>query len=56
MRIFNYHKDEYGFWFRLFGYGITVNDRSKYPAPFSIRYGYRKELRIGKYGIQILKP
>lgn len=44
-----------GFWFRLYGYGISVINRDIYQAPFSVRYGFRKEWRIGKYGVQLLK-
>lgn len=44
-----------GFWFRIFGWGLTVIDRSKW-TPFSVRNGYSTECRIGKYGIKILKP
>ncbi len=43
-----------GFWFRAFGYGLAVNDRSQY-TPFSVRNGYQRELRIGRYGIKFLK-
>lgn len=48
------HKD-WG-WFRIKGYGLRVANRNKKKAPFSIRNGYQKELRIGKWGIIILKP
>ncbi|MDV5356516.1 hypothetical protein QM201_16705 [Enterobacter asburiae] len=40
---------EGGFWFRIFGYGLSVRNRYKFPAPFSVRNGYVKELRVGKY-------
>lgn len=42
------------FWLRIFGYGICANDRSLY-TPFSVRNGYVKELRLGKYGFKLLK-
>lgn len=45
---------EGGFWFRVFGYGLAVNDRSQY-TPFSVRNGYQREIRIGRYGVKILK-
>lgn len=45
---------EGGFWFRIFGYGLSVRNRHKFPAPFSVRNGYAKELRVGKYGIKML--
>lgn len=43
-----------GFWFRIFGYGLSVNDRSQY-TPFSVRNGYQRELRVGRFGIKLLK-
>lgn len=45
---------EGGFWIRIFGYGMSVINRDKFPAPFSVRNGYIKELRVGKYGIKML--
>ncbi|MCW1826494.1 hypothetical protein OLZ31_06470 [Enterobacter asburiae] len=45
---------EGGFWFRIFGYGLSVRNRDKFPSSFSVRNGYVKELRVGKYGIKIL--
>lgn len=45
---------EGGFWFRIFGYGLSVRNRDKFQAPFSVRNGYVKELRVGKYGIKML--
>lgn len=46
---------EHGFYFRVFGYGLAVVDRSKHPPPFSVRNGYTRELRLGDYGVQFLK-
>ena len=43
---------EGGFWFRLFGRGLSISD---HPPMFSERYGYRKVVRIGKWGIKYLK-
>jgi len=45
-----------GFWFRLFGRGLSVSDKIKNPPLFSERYGYRKILRFGKWGIEYLRP
>lgn len=50
-----YNKDEVCFWFRIFGYGLSIINRNKQPAPFSVRIGHTKEWRIGKWGIKILK-
>lgn len=55
MSVFCYYISNSGLWFRLFGYGINIIDRSKQPPLFSVRNGYRKEYKFGKYGIQILK-
>lgn len=43
------------FWFRVFGKGILVTDRSLHKPPFSVRNGYVKEFRIGKWGVKYLK-
>lgn len=37
-------------WFRVFGKGILIIDRSIHPPLFSVRTG-----RIGKYGIQLIR-
>lgn len=55
MKIFCYCIHDNGFWFRLFGYGLCVIDRTKQSPTFSVRNGYRKEYNVGKYGIKILK-
>jgi len=44
-----------GFWFRVFGIGLSVINRDIYPAPFSVRHGFRKELRVGKFGVKYLE-
>lgn len=47
-----FHK--HGFYFRVFGYGLAVINRDEVKPFFSIRNGYRKEYKIGKWGIQLL--
>lgn len=47
-------KPKRSFWFRIFGYGLNVIDRSVYPAPFSMRNGYRKEVRLSRWGLHVL--
>jgi hypothetical protein len=42
-------------WFRVFGKGILIIDRSIHPPLFSVRTGRKKELRIGKYRIQLIR-
>jgi len=56
MRATFFVKHEVGFIIRILGYGMCTNDRSKTIVPFSIRNGYRKEFRVGKWGIQFFKP
>lgn len=47
--------DNRGFWFRIFGYGVSIINREIYQPPFSVRNGFVKEYRIGKYGVKFLK-
>ena len=44
-----------GFWIRIMGRGISIVDKHKHPPLFSERHGYRKVLRIGRWGIEFLK-
>jgi len=50
-------KPKRSFWFRIFGYGLNVINRDLYPAPFSIRHGYRyrREIRLGRYAVHFLR-
>ncbi|MDY0929102.1 hypothetical protein SOM41_22380 [Enterobacter sp. CFBP8995] len=48
-------KPKRSFWFRIFGYGLNIINRDLYPAPFSIRYGHRKEMRLGRWGMHVLR-
>lgn len=41
-----------GFWFRIFKFGLRVIDRTKQPAPFSVRQS--GEFRLGRWGIKTL--
>ena len=52
MKIISWHRSDGRFWIRIFGVGFAVIDRKKQPPPFSVRNGYSKELRIGKYAIK----
>jgi len=49
------HKPKRSFWFRIFGYGLNVINRDLYPAPLSIRYGHGKEIRLGRWGVHLLR-
>ena len=44
-----------GFWFRIFGYGLSVINKHKNPPLASERLGLRKVWRVGRYGVEILK-
>lgn len=56
MKIIEYCFFSGGFWVRFFGYGVRVINRDKVPAPFSIRNGFKMEMRTGKWGIITLSP
>jgi len=55
LKLIHVYFDDGIFWIRLFGKGISVVDKKKYPPLFSERFGYRKVVRIGKWGIEWLK-
>lgn len=45
-----------GYWrIRILNRMVLVFNRTIYPPPFSVRNGYVKEYRLGKYGVQFLK-
>ena len=46
---------EGGWWFRVWGYGITVEDHGVYPPLFSERYGYRRGLHVGSWCFKLLR-
>ena len=54
----DWYKDDVCFWFRIFGYGIRVIDRTKQDAVYSSRGNLvrQTEYSVGKYGVKILKP
>ncbi len=56
MKILNGSIYNGGLWFQMFGYGISVVNKKKHPPLFSEREGFRKVFRIGKLGIEFLKP
>lgn len=51
-----YMKYDGEFWIRFFGYGFRIIDKNKNPPLFSERNGYRKVYRLGKFGLEFLKP
>lgn len=56
MKPLSWHRYDGGLWFRVFGLGLSIADRSKHPALFSERNGYEKVLRIGKWVVRGLLP
>ena len=54
-KIFQYYIYPGGCWFRVCGYGISINDMRIHPPLFSERQGHRKALRIGHFSIKLLK-
>ncbi len=56
MIVFSHFIYNGGFWFRLFGWGLSIANKVKNPPLFSERYGYKKVLRIGNWGIKLLYP
>ncbi len=50
----NHLGDNYG-WFRVFGYGIAWKYIPDHGLTFSERHGYTKILKIGKWGITLIK-
>jgi len=41
-------------WIRFLGRGVAIKDKIKHPPLFSERYGYKKVLRVGKWGVELL--
>lgn len=54
--VFSYFIYDGGLWFRLFGWGLSVADYVKNPPLFIEREDYKKVLRIGKWGVEIIRP
>lgn len=55
MKIIAGHQWTGGFWFRIFGIGLRIIDRLRYPAPFSERTGAAKAWRIGRWSVKVLR-
>jgi len=47
-------RHESGFYFRIVGYGLSIDSNRR--VGFSERYGYRRVLRIGRWAIEWLTP
>lgn len=48
------YSQDYGFWIRVFGYGISVRDVTKHSLLFSERYGYTRYMMVGKWVVRWL--
>lgn len=55
LKYFHYMGHNYGFWFRIFNYGLSFDKHSEH-LPFSMRYGYTKYIKLFGYYIKPLKP
>jgi len=55
-RPFVYYKGPEIFWFRIFGYGLSIRSYKHGFIPFSIRNGYKKVMCIFDHYIEFLKP
>ncbi len=57
MSKFFFKKSECHVCFRIFGYGLNFIDRSKQPAPYSVRSGKTKQWKVsGTWYMMVLKP
>ena len=52
--IFSFFKYSNGFWFRIFGVGLSVSHKNERKL-FSERMGLRKKITIGNYKYEFLK-
>lgn len=44
-----------GFWFRLFGHGLSIVNNRKHPKLFSMRMGLKKNIMLGNWRISFLR-
>lgn len=55
MKLLTYYKSRDLFWFRIFGYGLSIRSLNHGHIPFSIRYGYRKGIKLFGLYVEVLK-
>ena len=55
MKIISYYKSDNQWWFRILGYGLSGISVDSRWVPFSIRYGFKKNIKLFGYYIQFLK-
>jgi hypothetical protein len=55
MKLLTYYKGQDLFWFRIFGYGLSFKSVNHGHVPFSIRYGYRKRIKVFGLYVEFLK-
>lgn len=65
MKLFEYHiwwvekdmfNNGYGFWFRVFGYGVEIKTAKNHIKLYSERNGYRKAYYMFGLRFEFLKP
>ena len=54
-KLFSHYHYDGGFWFRILGRGLSVEDKQKHRPRFGERGGYEKVYRFGKWGVKYLK-
>ena len=55
-RLVSGHCYDGGCWLRILGRGISIVNKRKHPPLFSERYGYRRVIYLGHWGVELLKP
>ena len=56
MKPITYYRGRQIFWFRIFGYGLSIRSLKHGYIPFSIRYGIRGGIKVFDYYLEFLKP
>ncbi len=54
--LFCYQRSEYGFWFRLFGFGLSFRSADRYPMVFSERSGIATAFHVFGLVVRPLHP
>jgi hypothetical protein len=55
MKPLTYYKGREIFWFRIYGYGLSIRSLRHGYVPFSIRYGIRGGIKLFNYHLEFLK-
>ena len=55
MKLLTYYKGNQIFWFRIYGYGLSIRSLKHGYVPFSIQYGIRSGIKLFNYHLEFLK-